>query len=180
MVTALELATLLRVSEIVSVDRKSVCFSGTGVTFSLSKARKAQKSGALKSFSINRIDNPLICPVDCLGQYVYRTNFLRSDIIQSLLFVGLRKPHAEVSGYTVGRWVKNYLSYTGVDSTIFSAHSTRGSTRCGNVKTFTAGTSIDSILATANWARKSTFSKFHHREICPRDVASALFLMKKL
>jgi hypothetical protein len=42
LVTALALATLLRVSEIASIDRKSVCFSGAGVTFSLSKARKTQ------------------------------------------------------------------------------------------------------------------------------------------
>ncbi|KZS03655.1 Uncharacterized protein APZ42_033570 [Daphnia magna] len=70
--------------------------------------------------------NTLICPVDCLGQYVFRSDFLRNANNQSKLFIGLRKPHRQVSGSTVGRWVKDYLSLAGVNSLVFSAHSTRG------------------------------------------------------
>ena len=77
--------------------------------FSLSKPRKAQKLGELQSISLERVDDPLICPFECLGYYVYRTDFIRSDINQNLLVVGLKKLHREVSGSTVGRWVKGFL-----------------------------------------------------------------------
>ena len=160
--TALALATLLRVSEIASITRESVVFNSSGVVFSLSKPRKAQKSGALQSISLERVDDPLICLVECLGYYVYCTDFLRSDINQNLLLVGLQKPHREVSGSTVGRWVKDFLSMAGVDSNIFSAHSTRGA---ASSKAAAVGLHIDSILATANWSRSSTFSKYYHRDM---------------
>jgi hypothetical protein len=124
-VTSIALATLFRVSEIASIARDSVVFSNDGVSFSLSRLRKTQKSGGFQSFSLRRINNTLIFPVDCLGQYVFRTDFLRNAHNQSKLLICLRKPHKEVSGSTVGRWVKNYLSLAGVNP-LFSAHSTRG------------------------------------------------------
>lgn len=36
------------------------------------------------------------------------------------------KPHKLVSSSTVGRWIKDQLKEAGVDTTIFSAHLTRG------------------------------------------------------
>lgn len=78
LVTSIALATLFRVSEIASIARDSVVFSNNGVSFCLSRLRKTQKSGGFQSFSLRRIDNTLICPVDCFGQYVFRSNFLRN------------------------------------------------------------------------------------------------------
>ena len=60
----------------------------------------------------------------------------------------------------------------GVDSNIFSAHSTRGA---ASSKAAAVGVPIDSILATANWSRSSTFSKYYHRDIHPPGMASAVF-----
>jgi hypothetical protein len=126
LVTSIALATLFQVSEIASISKDSVVFSNDGVSFSLSRLRKTQRSGGFQSFNLRRINDPLICPVECLGHYVFRSDFLRNANNQSKLFIGLRKPHKEVSGSTIGRCVKNYLSLAGVISHIFSAHSTRG------------------------------------------------------
>ena len=172
LVTIIALATLLRVSEIASISKDSVHFSSDGVSFSLSRLRKTQKSGAYRSFSIRRMENPILCPVDCLGHYVYTSDNLRSNSNQKYLLLGLRPPHKSVSGTTVGRWVKDYLSLAGIDSRIFSAHSTRGA---ASSKAAKMGVPIDSILKTANWSRQSTFSRFYHRDLQNHDVVDAVF-----
>lgn len=116
--------------------------------------------------------NTLICPVDCLGQYVFRSDFLRNANNQSKLFIGLRKPHRQVSGSTVGRWVKDYLSLAGVNSLVFSAHSTWGA---ASSKAASTGVPIDSILATASWSSQSTFARFYHRSLDTPTVTGAVF-----
>ena len=172
LVTSIALATLFRVSEIASITKDSVVFSNDGVSFSLSRLRKTQRSGGFQSFSLRRINDPLICPVECLGHYVFRSDFLRNANNQSKLFIGLRKPHKEVSGSTIGRWVKNYLSLAGVNSHNFSAHSTRGAAAS---KAASLGVPIDSILATASWSSQSTFARFYHRPLDAPTVAGAVF-----
>ena len=106
-----------------------------------------------------------------MGHYVFRSDFLRNANNQSKLFIGLRKPNKEVSGSTIGRWV-NYLSLAGVNSHIFSAHSTR---RAAASKAASLGVPIDSILATTNWSSQSTFARFYHRLLDAPTVAGAVF-----
>ena len=49
---------------------KDSVFSNDGVSFSLSRLRKTQRSGGFKSSNLRRINDPLICPVEWLGHYV--------------------------------------------------------------------------------------------------------------
>jgi hypothetical protein len=112
------------------------------------------------------------CPVDCLSQYVFRSYFWRNAENQSKLFIGLRKPHKEVSDSTIGLWVKDYLSLAGVNSLNFSAHSTR---EAASSKAESMGVPIDSILATASWSSQSTFARLYHRSLDTPTVAGAVF-----
>ena len=73
---------------------------------------------------------------------------------------------------SVMRWVKNYLSLAGVDSSVFSAHSTRGA---ASSKAAWIGVPVDAILEAADWSRPSTFSRFYRRDIGRPDVAEAVF-----
>ena len=54
------------------------------------------------------------------------------------------------------------LSDAGVDTTIYSAHSTRGASAS---KAVSAGLSIEAILKTGSWASESVFSKHYNRPI---------------
>ena len=63
----LALATLLRTSELSSISLDSVQFTEVGATFTLGRPRKSQRSGALQSVKIKKLDDPLVCPVHCLG-----------------------------------------------------------------------------------------------------------------
>ena len=64
-----------------------------------------------------------LCVVTCLKQDLKLTDPLRKDSEQLLL--SYQKPHKPGSSETIGRWLKSVMNKTGIDSNIFSAHSTR-------------------------------------------------------
>jgi hypothetical protein len=77
--TLLALATFLRVSELSSILRQLVRFSNSGVSFSLGRPRKAQNGGALRTIVVDKLSDPLIRPVQCLGSYIYLTDVKRNE-----------------------------------------------------------------------------------------------------
>lgn len=159
----LAITLMLRVSEIATISKQSVCITEEKVTFSLLKPRKAQKTGAPHSFSIKKFRaNPKLCPVSCFGYYVFLTDTMRSDLNSDSLFMALLKPHRPVTGATIGRWIKEMMSLSGIDTSVFKAHSTRGAAAS---RAAGAGVPIDSILSAAHWAQESTFKKFYCREV---------------
>jgi hypothetical protein len=64
---------LLRVSELASIPFASVVFLERSVRFSLSKPRKAQRSGPLPSFLLPVCPGPNTCPVEALKSYIARS-----------------------------------------------------------------------------------------------------------
>ena len=160
--TLLAISTLLRVSELASLNKISLEFSPTGARIALSRPRKAQSSGPLRWVSIDKYEDGRICPVDCLRTYIYLTDFNRNEGNQRSLFISLIEPFGPVSGNTIGRWIKTYLSFAGINTDIFSAHSTRGAAASGAVR---SGVPIDSILRTGDWSNESTFAKYYNRQV---------------
>ena len=169
-VTLLALSTMLRTSEIASIDRGSVDFRPGCVSFALSKPTKTQHQGPLKSFSIKSLDDPSIDPVKTLRDYYRFTEQFRDEGNSKLLLIGLSKPHKPVGRSTVGHWIKNLLRDAGVDAS-FSAHSTRGAAAS---KAARAGLPINSILLAASWRAESTFTKFYRRDVIQPSVADAI------
>lgn len=106
-------------------------------------------------------ENVKICAALTLQSYILRTRCLRKNIEN--LFIATKKPHKAVSAESLSRWVKVVLSKSGIDTDIFTAHSTRhASTSAANRN----GVSIDLIRKTAGWSDKSiTFAKFYNRRI---------------
>ena len=123
--------------------------------------RKSQRDGPLQSFSIPRCPDPSTCPVAALQCYLDRTLPLRSDSNSENVFVTLKKPRHRASSNTIARWIKTFLHNAGVDTNIFSAHSTRGASAS---KAASSGLSIDVILKTGHWSRPSTFYRFYNRQ----------------
>jgi integrase len=170
--TLLALTSMLRVSEIASIDRQSVSITDDRASFSLSKPRKAQRVGALHTVSLDKFyNNPKLCPVSCLGHYLQKTDAIRSEVNNKLLFVAMVRPHKPITGSTLGRWIKSMLSDSGVDTSIFKAHSTRGAAASKAAK---SGVPIDDILRTAQWSKESTFTRFYHREIAKESISEAI------
>ncbi len=55
----LALTFLCRISELAAIEFDSIAVSDSGVKFALSKSRKNQKTGALKSFTLSRLNQNL-------------------------------------------------------------------------------------------------------------------------
>lgn len=112
----------------------------------------------------------LICPATTLRDYLKRTKQLREA--ESKLFISFRKPHKAVTAQTLSRWIKDVLKDSGVDTSIFSAYSTRHASTSAASR---SGISIDCILKTAGWSEKSeTFARFYKRELIKDKNAFAL------
>ncbi|KZR96088.1 Uncharacterized protein APZ42_009774, partial [Daphnia magna] len=122
----LGLASLLRVSELASINFQSVTFSSSGVNFTLLKPRKAQHSGPLQSIFIPSLREPGCCPVETIKAYVDATAPHRNHSNINSLFVSCNKPHRNITSNTVSEWIRSSLAAAGIDTSVFSAHSTRG------------------------------------------------------
>ena len=68
------------------------------------------------------------------------------------------KPHKEVSKATISRWIKCLLSEAGIDTDIFSAHSTRAASSSAAKASHVP---INDILKTAGWSSERTFAKHY-------------------
>ena len=71
-------------------------------------------------------DYPEICIASAVLCYIERTiNFQNVSNNNDFIFLTYKKPIHIASKQTLSRWVKNMLHDNGVDTTIFSSHSTR-------------------------------------------------------
>lgn len=107
-------------------------------------------------------ENPKICPARCLISYVRKTSTLRTSN-QDKLFISVRKPHSNISSQRLSQWIKDTLKMSGLDTSIFTGHSTR---HAATSKAKTLGISLDVIRKTAGWTDSSSvFAKFYNRDI---------------
>jgi site-specific recombinase XerD len=117
--------------------------------------------------------NKKLCPVECLRFYLDYTAKWRIPG-QEELILSLTYPHRPVSKDTIGRWIKNLLSRSGIDTTIFKAHSVRGAAAS---KALAKGVNIDSILQAADWSSGHIFTKFYKRSM-PNEFSSTVLALK--
>ena len=59
-------------------------------------------------------ENPLLCPVRSLQDYLARTSQLRVNTDDFGLFISLIKPHKSVKSPTLARWLRETLSAAGI------------------------------------------------------------------
>ena len=143
-VTLVALCSLLRTCEISSILLDSIHISDSKVSFTLGKPRKAQHSGPLQQISIDSWpQNVSICPVSAIELYLERTQSLRNLSNSTSLFLSSNKPNKVASVSTIGHWIKEQLKEAGIDTSTFSAHSTRGAAAS---KAAASGISIQTIL----------------------------------
>lgn len=80
-----------------------------------------------------------------------------------MLFLTFKRPFKNASANTISWWVKDVLRASGVDISIFSAHSTRHASTSNDYR---KGIKLDVIRSTVGWSEKSqTFAKYYNRPI---------------
>ena len=120
-----------------------------------SRAHKAAPSVTLKPFPPDR----RLCVITVLKEYISRTASLRGE--HSRLLISFIKPHKPISRSSVSRWVKVCLVKSGIDTSVYSAHSTR---MASTSKAYFARVPLETIMSTAGWSTAGTFRKFYFRD----------------
>ena len=100
-------------------------------------------------------ENHAVCPVLTLKEYLLRTKSLRKE--EKQLFISYQKPHKAISRDTISRWVKMGLSAAGIDTAVFTPHSTRAASTS---KAKAQSVSMDIIMSLAGWSNAATFQHF--------------------
>ena len=150
-----------------SADLASLCidtcyFKPEGVVFLPSELAKQARVGKplTEIFFASFPDNNQLCPVHTLRHYLYVTDTLRKSTSTSRLLLAIIKPHNPVAPCTIARWLKEVLKLSGVDTSIFTAHSTRGASSSVAAD---SGITVSDILKAADWSTESVFRKFFYR-----------------
>jgi hypothetical protein len=111
-----------------------------------------------------------LCVVKSLEVYIHRTAHLRDSTDN--LFITYIKPHDRASKYTIARWMKTVLSLSGIDISVFKAHSTRSASTSAASE---LGVTITDILSTAGWSSDCTFATHYTKVITgPQNMGDAI------
>ena len=156
--TLLALTGASRASEITALD---VRFLGKGpksyfFTFTkISKTWKKGKKAPVKEFKY--FEDSSLCVCKTIDQYLERTRPWREGKNQLLL--ATLKPHNEVQTSTVSGWLVKTLALAGIDTNIFSAHSTRSAS---TTKAKNQGVSVEDIVKQGQWSSDSMLRKCYY------------------
>lgn len=116
---------------------------------------------------------PEICPAGTLLSYLDITQSLRNN--NEYLFVSYKKPYNSVTSQTISKWIKSTLNESGIDTSTFSAHSTRHASTSAACR---LGVSIDVIRNTAGWSGNSqVFGKFYNKNVDDNSNEFALSIL---
>ena len=127
------------------------------VVFALGKIKQSRPSCKSMFIELKPFPNDInICVVHALEEYLERTESIREGCDK--LFLSYLKPHKEASKSTIARWIKTLLGLAGIDTTVFSAHSTRAASASAMKA---CGVPIGQILQTAGWSSEKTFAKHY-------------------
>ena len=117
-----------------------------------------------------------LCPVMTLKAYEKATEQFRQTEEQQKLFIATIRPHKPVAASTIARWLCTVLEKAGIDTTIFSAHSTRGA----SVSTAAnAGITTSEIMQSADWSSESTFKQFYYKPVRVQFLGRRFSVMQR-
>lgn len=162
LITLFALVTAHRMQTFSLIQVQNIARKPSGMEIKIPSRIKTSGKGRLQPVLVLPYfqQNPSVCIGLALSCYLLRTADLRSG---DRLFVSYKRPHSTVSSQTLSRWVKRVLNASGIDTTQFSAHSTRHAVTSAALR---AGVSLDVIRNTAGWTSNSeTFARFYNRPL---------------
>ena len=158
----LALTSVARAHEICYLDIGLMSKHSSGYTFQFGKITKTTKERRPRppiKFT-KFLEDPKLCVCECIDTYLERSKPWRGNNQQLLL--SFISPHNPISPKTVSRWITDFLKMAGIDTTHFTAHSTRSA---ASSKAKSMGASTSEILKRGHWSKESTFQKYYGKEI---------------
>lgn len=169
-VTLLALATAHRVQTLSKIIINNIEIFPTKIMIKIPDHIKTSRPGFKQPVLILPFfeERPEVCPSKTLITYIEKTKILRKTITN--LFISFRKPHRSVTSQSLSRWIKSVLKDSGINVSIFTAHSTR---HAATSRAHQRGVSVDLIRSTAGWSGSSQiFGKFYNRAVVTGDEAA--------
>lgn len=164
--TLLALTTAHRIQTLSLIQVRNMEYEQDGILIKIPLPIKTSRKGVTQPslFLPYFNEEPTLCLASALNQYMLITSALRSSETDRL-FISSRKPHGEASSQTLSRWIHRLLTSSGLDTSKFSAYSTR---HAAVSKAHRSGVSMDIIRRTAGWLQVSdTFACFYNRPCVP-------------
>lgn len=160
----LALSTGQRVQTLANIEITNIVVDNDGISIKIPKR--------IKTSGLNRLQptlvlpfykkDPSLCVAKCLIQYLKKTRELR-DHHSNSLFITFKKPFKNAKSSSISRWIKVVLKNSGLDTSIFTAHSTRHASTSAAAR---QGVSMDVIRLAAGWtSRSKTFANFYQRPL---------------
>lgn len=167
LVTLLALTTGHRIQTLSFIKLNNIVYTDSGITINISDLIKTSRHGGeqpiLKLSYYNQKRE--ICPVHTVISYIKLTKHNRKEIND--LIITCKRPYKKASTQTIGRWIKSTMKEAGIDTSIFSSHSTRHASTSAALR---AGMTVDAIRKCAGWSRNSSvFAKFYNRPVLEDD-----------
>ncbi len=156
-----------------ALRREQLRSSGADKKFLIDKPLKTSKPGRHFSELIFKrfVDDPDICIVSCIEEYINRTDRFRKNPSNSQFFLTYGKPHGEASRASISRWLKDVMRDAGLDVDVFESHSTRSA----STSAARSLTNLDTVLKAGGWSCANTFTKFYNLKITPKtDMQDAI------
>lgn len=177
-VTILALATAHRLQTLALININNITRRNTRIEIKIPDLIKTSKPGTLQPLLVLPFFNerPNLCAARTLLKYIEVTKTLRGD--KEKLFIGIKKPHQEISSQTIARWIKGTLKKCGINTDQFTAYSTR---HASTSAAFQRGVDINTIRKTAGWSEQSNvFANFYNRPITSnQEVFNRAILNKR-
>ena len=158
------LCTAGRGSELRAANIETMADMGTCINFPIAELTKSKRV-AKPNFSLKLSQyekDKRIDVVTTVRSYIQRTAVLRNEKDKKQLFIATVKPHGPVVACSIARWLKLLMAASGIDTSVYKAHSTRSASVS---KAKSQGLSVDQILQRANWSQANTFYKFYDKKV---------------
>ena len=161
-VSLVSLAAASRVSEICYLNTEDMVEFEDKYVFTFHKLTKSWRKGRphLSARFCAYQQNPKLCVVQAVKSYLQVTQAWRNKNGQKQLLLSTLAPHQEVKTSIVAGWVKAIFGSAGIDTNLFTAHSTRAAS---TYKAKLKALSLEDILKRGNWSSKSTWQKHYHK-----------------
>lgn len=160
LVVLLALTTSQRCQTLSYLDLRNIDIQDTFVKIRIGDLLKQSSSkNHLQEIFISAYPNDKrVCVVETLKVYIAVTKQLRHS---PQLIISVRKPHKEVTASTISKWIKKTLKLAGIDTKMFTAHSTRAAAS----SKASQSVPIETVLKTAGWSSDCSFRKFYSKPI---------------
>ena len=155
------LVTAQRAQTLSLMDTKNMIVNDNGYVFLLNKHLK-QSSVSRKAdyIEVKPYQHKELCIIETLREYLSRTSSLRGE--ETKLFLSYTKPYKAVTKQTISNWLKKVLDISGIDTSVYTAHSTRAASTSAAAH---KAVHIDDIIKTAGWNNATIFAKYYNKPI---------------